>query len=75
MITCARGRERARFEVGFRSLGPGIDGVWNPRTRQVEEIYAVEVGSREGTDYVRVETRPGEWYDLDGHTILARRLR
>lgn len=62
------------FEIGYRDLEADCAYVLNPSSGQLEEIHSVECGDREGQEYSRVETYPDSWYEIDGLTILAKRV-
>lgn len=68
-----RGDETALFEIGYKTLKPGCDYVFDPITGKMEYIWDYELGSVEGKDVERVETRSG-WHEVDGITVFARKV-
>lgn len=72
-VTYQMGSEIAEFEIGHTRLEKGCNFVFNPLTGNLERIYGVESGSHESREsFTRVETYPGQWYDVDGVTRFAR---
>ena len=68
------GDEVALFEVGHRTPDNGCDYVLNPRTRQLEQIYAHIDEDVEGTWVSSVGTTPDIYYEVDGITVFAKKI-
>jgi len=66
------GDEKGVFEVGFRNYSENTYFVYNPLSRELEEIIGWEDRTVEGTDIERVQTRSG-WYGVD-EAIFAEQI-